>query len=207
MNSNSADDPVLRHFSEAARHIQKGLVVSLSSMDFSEHEGMVLRANEAFNIMNSLSTDYLHFYDSVKEFIRCSALLAQVGSDDSSRAELQSQYEEKKIRFDEASQQHTEASAILLKSQEHVSHLEEEIVSVKDHLKKLEAKLVMRKTDVSSLSSEFAKASQDLLDLEGDLTKMLEELKSSEEVDASREAAERAFYDAKAILEIGRAHV
>ena len=76
MNSNSADDHVLRHFSEAARHIQKGLVVSLSSMDFLEYEGMVLRANEAFNIMNSLSTDYLPFYDSVKEFIKCSALLA-----------------------------------------------------------------------------------------------------------------------------------
>ena len=42
MNYNSVDDPILHHFSEATRHIQKGLVVSLSSMDFSEYEGMVL---------------------------------------------------------------------------------------------------------------------------------------------------------------------
>ena len=86
MISNSANDPILRHFSEAARHIQKGLVVSLSLMDFSEYEGMILWANEAFHIMNGLSTNYLPFYDSGKEFIKCSALLAQVGSDDASRA-------------------------------------------------------------------------------------------------------------------------
>ena len=49
--------------------------------------------------MNNLSTDYLPFYDSVKEFTKCSALLAQIGSEDSSREKLQSQNKEEKSSF------------------------------------------------------------------------------------------------------------
>ena len=141
-----ASGPALHHFNEATRHIQKGLVLSLGSMDFSNYEGMILRANEVFTIMNSLSTDYLFFYDNVKEFIKCSALLARMGSDDSSREELQSQYEEKKVCFDEASELHTKTSAKLSESQERASYLEAEI-------NKLEAELVLRKEEVASLSS------------------------------------------------------
>ena len=77
---------------------------------------MVLRANEAFNIMNSLSTNYHPFYDSVKEFIKWSILLAQMGSEDSSYEELQSQYKEKRVYLDEASQLHIETSATLSQS-------------------------------------------------------------------------------------------
>lgn len=185
-------------------HLQNLLLTSLESMDPLKHESMAVAAESTFDVLDSLSVNYTHLHERVREFIACASSLAdmeQSAEEEHSWQELIERYDSEKVRYDDISSIHAETVTSLTASNQRLKSLGERASSLKDLLERVENQLSSCEAETKELETRVGEICWDMLESQKSLQALSGEAEEAMKLHQQREQERKA---AKAALEMAR---
>lgn len=197
-------ESIFKVFGQAAISVQNELISVLLSMDPLNHVAMTREANSAFAALNRLCIDYRCFHGRVKEFIACVAVLAEIEETKKihfSYRELGDRFEYMKVRFDDATCVHAEATVSVTGLKKSLGLISEEVSQLRNMLVQFEKQLSIFEAKTVDMEAKLLRASEELVEpgrmLQALAQEAAETLRNHKQWEAERAAAAVALEKAR----------
>lgn len=194
-------------FHQAAECLQNELLSRLEAMDAKDHEALSQAAEDTFAALDCLLFDHLDFKKRAKELIHCASSLVEIEQSMPTNDSYQKLVElcsSERVRLDEISCVHAEATEAVINNTKRLKVIQEEISSTMDWLLQIKAKVCCYEVKMTNLELELEEIARSKEVLEGKYLIASKELEESQKLFAQKEAehnaAKAAFERARALL-------